>query len=246
VPCLTAPPRATCHVLSKTKHIRRQAFRFAAATLIVAVASGCARLGTSATPVPIAQSTTEPSSEIAGLICPGTLPEPDASIPPPGTDERYELTDNVELLTDGLRASHGDWIDTLWVEHEPEFQLIMRVTQGTSPEELCDLVADWPINVIVQPPSSHTIEELERGARILGRMWMQENPLFATLNDAELWPDSRTASVRITSSNPLPEDILAEMSEIAGVPVTFELVETERDYGGKPPECFTPWAHCMK
>jgi hypothetical protein len=182
-------------------------------------------------------------------MCPGTLPERDGSVPPPGTDERYQLTDEVELLTDGLRASHGDWIDTLWVEHEPEFQLIIRVNEGASRQELCGLVAGWPIVVIVQPPSLHTIAELERGARILSDMWRQEDELFAALNEAELaevGADPRTASVRIASSALLPEETIAAMSEIAGVPVTFELIEAERDSGAKPPECYSPWAHCLK
>jgi hypothetical protein len=220
--------------------------------MLIVVLSGCARVGQE-TVQPSPSHTPEPSARTSGWVCPGTIPEPGASVPPPDSDERYGLTADVEALTDGLRAKHGDWIDIFWVEHEPDFQLVMRVAQGTSREELCALVDDWPIVVVVQPPAAHTYAELARGAKILSDMWVSANPLFAALEDleyleqAELYADPRTASVRIGSSRPLSDEVIAKMSEIAGVPVTFELLEKQTDYwSGLPPECNSPWARCRR
>lgn len=207
------------------------------------VASGCAGLGNSAT-APSASSTPSAATPHAH-VCAGTIPEPGQSFPPPDSDERYALTDEVELLVDALRADHRDWVDTLWVDHEPDFQLVIRASRGFSLDELCDLVAHSPIPVLVQPPAAHTYAELERGFETLSEMWGSGDPLFAQVDVAELWVDPRTSMVVLANSKPLSDELIASLSDIAGVPVRFVLLKHGAEIRtGRPPECIGQFAHC--
>lgn len=227
----------------------RTAIRIAAAIVVIAVVGACARVGLGS-PIPAASptpsvttqqpiQTAEPSQGTAH-ICPDTI-RPAESLPPGVADEwdprtlqgyvdsygvsheeavrRFVVSDEVETLMEGLRTELGARMDTFWIEHEPEFRLVTRVINERTRDHVCDRVAGWPILVAVESGSAVSYADLERGFKILSDMFAAGDFPFT-----ELSVSSRSNSLVVAGPDPPSDAYLEELSELAGVPVAFELM----------------------
>jgi hypothetical protein len=221
------------------------AARILATVVLLAAAPSCARVGSGSPASTV--STVAPQAVEEAHNCPDTGPRPGQTNPPARSTERGELTSHVEDLLDPIRLSHGDWIDTLWVEHEPGFRLIIRVAGGIPFHEVCALVVAWPILVALERAAAgYTFGDVEEGAQILNDKWTREDfwtdPTFPFI---ELGPDPVSNSVLVSGPQRPAQAYLDELAKVAGVPVTWAfMARAPTEIPGKPPECLNPTAMC--
>ena len=226
------------------------AARFLATVVLLAATTACASGGSGSPAVtsPALPSQAPATQATDGAhTCPDTGPRPGEMNPPARSPERLELTSHVEDLLDPIRLSHGDWIDTLWIEHEPGFRLVLRVAHEVSFDEMCALVVHWPILVVLERAApGYTFADVEHGVEVLNHKWKQEHfwtdPTFPFI---ELGPDPVTNSVLVSGPQRPAQAYLDELAKVAGVPVTWSFMqEPDLSMPGKPPECLNPTAMC--
>jgi hypothetical protein len=159
-------------------------------------------------------------------------PEADLADPPPGliyrwyADEyglsskeaarRLLVSDEVEDLMESLQAGLGDRYETGWLEHEPQFRFAVRVRMGTSVDDVCPLVEEWPLTVVVVQGAKHTYDDLESAMDVVSDMVAEHGIEYGIALDA--------SGNQLVLLGPLPPSaaVMKELSEAAAVPISWE------------------------
>jgi hypothetical protein len=154
---------------------------------------------------------------------------------------RFIASGEVEDLLYDLQATHGELIDTFFLQH-PEFIAVIRTFEQKSVRKLCTLVSDWPMTVAIQWGAPYTNEELDRAYRKISDWIFDEHAGYAPggVRIFGVGRDDSGNSVVIMGPEEPPPGTLEDLSGLGGgVYVRWEL-QTEIDTPRLLPESPSP------
>jgi len=201
-------------------------------TIVLAMATvSCRPVGAAPSTVP-----GEPASVVAASS--SDLPSPVASAHPDApayaeafglsieeATRRLDIQQQIHPLRTSLHAAVGDRWAGGWLEHEPAFRFVVRLT-GEDTDEFEAMTEDWPLPVDFITGAAFTesdaIAALERIDDVL-------RPEFPKMGFG--WEPQAGAIVMNGPDEPTAE-FLAELETLAGVPVRYEYSPPETLLGG--------------
>ena len=157
------------------------------------------------------------------------------SVPVAEAARRLTLQLEVGRLGVAVRETAPDQYAGGWIEHTPEYRLVLRFTGGSDGlDAVYALIAGAPVPVHVVTGAPHSLPELLDGLERIGPR------LSAQYADASSAVVESQGAVVLSNPGPLRAADLAKMETLAGVPVRAEVTAAaERPghtYGGKRAE----------
>jgi len=125
------------------------------------------------------------------------------------TDIMQEF-DNVPLL-----VAVGDRWAGGWIEHEPEFRYVIRLT-GEGWEEFGALAAEMPLPIHFIDGAAHSESQM------LAAMGVVQDRLITDGHEMAMGTDLKTGSIVIYGPDEPRAGYLAELAALTGVPVRYE------------------------
>lgn len=128
---------------------------------------------------------------------------------------RLTIQEEIDPLRASLQAAVGNRWAGGWLEHEPEFRFVVRVT-GEDAAEFEAMTMEWPLPVDFIIGSEFTESEA------LAAVERIDDPLRAKFPDMGIgWEPSAGAIVMNGPDEPTAE-FMAELEALAGVPLRYE------------------------
>jgi streptogrisin C len=129
---------------------------------------------------------------------------------------RLELQERIPALLQRLKRKIGDQFDVAWIEHEPDYQVVVRVTAGATAQDVCDVVISWPVAVIAQSGARYTEAELRAAMNRIDQLLHERYP------EMSMGTDTPADAIWIMGPDRPSDSFLARLTDLAGVPIRYE------------------------
>jgi hypothetical protein len=187
----------------------------------VALAMGSGRLGQTGDPTPWPSVF---SSETRLAVPSGASPGPtiwpeyylyaeEYGISIEETLRRMQIMEEFDSIP--LREAVGNRWAGGWMEHEPEFRYVVRLT-GEGWEEFLAVAAEMPLPIHFIDGAAH------RESELLAAMDEIQDRLIAEGIDMSMYPDTHTGTIVLEGPQDPGAQLLDELEALTGVPVRYE------------------------
>ena len=144
---------------------------------------------------------------------------------------RLDQQSRLAEAAGSLEALEPERLAGAWIEHEPVFRLVVRfVGDDAGLDGAKATVGAMGVPVEYQFGAEHTLVELDEGEDALALLVAEKYPGMS------MYADVRTGYVTLRGPEPVADSVLAELADIAGVPVKAEFAEglvNQVGYGGR-------------
>jgi hypothetical protein len=144
---------------------------------------------------------------------------------------RLVLLEDLKRLADATRDAVPDRFAGAWIEHAPEYRLVIRLAgPEAAPIPVDSILAASPVPTVIMTGANQTLDELLAGLRRLDPV------LASSFPEVSSKVDVRSGALVLGSPTGLPDDTVAALQQLAGVPTRaevaapFQLLHT---YGGR-------------
>lgn len=204
--------------------------RAAAVALTLALALGLVLPATAST-------TKEPSDEPPRAISPEDALHKDAQAYASAIGVAFEdalaRLQTLEDFSVGIplvETAAGNRFAGLWIEHEPDLRLVVRLTGSAPvPPQVLNLLSAFGGDTHVLVNAGHTYEEL------LAAQQRATSFIHEAYPDMGFGVDVQTGSIELRGPTDLSEQQVAEIEELAGVPISVTItpsLQRGHTYGG--------------
>jgi hypothetical protein len=198
--------------------------RLASSLVLIALLSASCRFagGFSQSPTGISQASDGAAVSFPANPSPSASAHPDAAayardfgVSVEEATRRLNIQAELHPLRSSLASAIGNRWAGGWLEHEPEFRFVVRVT-GQDVAEFEAMTADWPLPVHFITGAEFTESEALDGLERIN------DRLFEAFPSLGMGWYPQAGEIVISGPDEPSAEFLAELEELAGVPVRYE------------------------